>query len=143
MAMFKGCTALTNTPTLSASSVYYGAYYEMFSVCASLETAPILSATSIDSRCYVAMFKDCTSLKEAPVLPATSLREYCYYQMFKGCTLLNKVTCLATNISSMQCVDGWLDGVANNGTFTKAASMGDWSRGINGIPDSWTVIDAS
>lgn len=37
---------------------------------------------------------------------------------------------------------GWLDSVASNGMFTKAASMNDWTEGEEGIPSGWTVVDA-
>ena len=72
---------------------------------------------------------------------------------------------LATDISADECLENWVEGVAENGTFTKAASMdikeddseddsGDdympvflssrsanpsipW--GVNGIPEGWKV----
>jgi hypothetical protein len=71
-------------------------------------------------------------------LPATTLTAYCYSVMFYGCTNLNRVTCLATNKSALNCTHDWLETVAANGTFTKASSA-TWPRGADGIPNNWTV----
>ena len=46
---------------------------------------------------------------------------------------------MATDISAEGCTDGWVQGVATNGTFIKADSMTDWTTGIDGIPSGWTV----
>jgi len=59
--------------------------------------------------------------------------------MFYGCTSLNNIKCLATDISASYCTIGWVTGVAATGTFTKAASMTNWTTGANGIPSGWTV----
>ena len=61
-SMFRGCTALTTTPALPATTLVYG--------------------------CYNRMFEGCTNLTTVPELPATTLKGYCYYQMFYGCTKL-------------------------------------------------------
>lgn len=104
----------------------------------------ILPATSLTPGCYVDMFRGCTSLTTAPsILPATILVDTCYSSMFQGCTNLNYIKCLATDISANYCLNNWVDGVASSGTFVKAASMNDWTTGANGIPEGWTVVDAS
>ena len=61
--------------------------------------------------------------------------------MFYGCSSLTSITCLATEISADECVSDWLSGVADTGTFTKAADMEDWPDGDSGIPTGWTVED--
>ena len=99
----------------------------------------ILPATILAEYCYVSMFGGCTSLTKVPKLPATTLVDYCYNGMFNDCTNLNSITCLATDISAEGCTDGWVQGVATNGTFIKADSMTDWTTGIDGIPSGWTV----
>jgi len=101
----------------------------------------LLPATTLAWRSYYRMFKGCTGLTSTPILPATTLTEQCYFFMFSGCTNLNKVTCLATDISASSCTMNWLEGVATNGTFTKAANMSSWTTGANGIPSGWTVQD--
>jgi hypothetical protein len=59
--------------------------------------------------------------------------------MFTMCSNLSSVTCLATDISAQNCTMGWLQGVSQTGTFTKAAGMNAWTTGEDGIPSGWTV----
>jgi hypothetical protein len=90
------------------------------------------------------MFWGCTSLTQAPELPATTLTTGCYQYMFYNCTNLNHIKCLATDISASQCTNHWVGYVlTSSGTFVKAASMTSWVTGFDGIPDGWTVVDAS
>lgn len=81
-------------------------------------------------------------MEKGPVLNATTLASNCYANMFYGCTKLKSVTCFATDISATDCTHYWLEGVATNGTFTKASSMNAWTSGAHGIPEGWTVQDA-
>ena len=141
--MFYYCTSLTTAPELPATTLASGCYYNMFGGCTSLTTAPVLSATTLANNCYNAMFEGCTSLTTAPVLPATTLASGCYRNMFNGCTSLNSITCLATDKSASMCTNSWVFSVAASGTFTKAASMTNWTTGNNGIPKNWTVVDYS
>ena len=163
--LFEGCTQLTSAPKLPATALARNCYAMMFYGCTSLTSAPALPATALANGCYSYMFYGCTQLTTAPVLPATHLADYCYINMFNGCTKLNNITMLATNISATSCLENWVEGVAENGTFTKAVSMvidegnseddsGDdlgggyiptrsanpsipW--GASGIPAGWTV----
>ena len=61
--------------------------------------------------------------------------------MFNGCTSINKITCLATDISATSCTENWLPNVSSTGTFIKNPDMNDWTTGVSGIPDGWTVED--
>lgn len=140
--MFEDCSSLTTAPILIATTLAEGCFQEMFADCTSLTTAPELPATTLADGCYDHMFAGCTSLTIAPTLSATTLAEYCYYNMFRNCTSLNSVTCLATDISASNCTSYWLYNVASSGTFTKAAGMNDWPRGISGIPSTWTINNA-
>ena len=140
--MFYGCTGLTTAPELPATALaVYNCYGSMFQGCTGLTTAPELPATALAVNCYNSMFADCTGLTTAPELPATALAESCYSAMFYGCSSLTSITCLATEISADECVSDWLSGVADTGTFTKAADMEDWPDGDSGIPTGWTVED--
>ena len=141
--MFNGCTSLTSAPQLPATTLAQSCYYSMFGGCSGLTSAPILSATTLAQACYYSMFRDCTSLTSAPMLPATTLAKNCYVGMFLRCSSLNSITCLATDISANQCTYIWVKGVASNGTFTKASSMNDWTSGVDGIPNNWTVQNYS
>ena len=138
-SMFSNCTSLTSAPSLPATSLKGSCYKSMFSGCSSLTSAPELSATSLTVACYQSMFSGCSSLTSAPSLPATSLHNNCYYGMFSGCTNLNSVTMLAIDISASNCLNNWLKGVADTGTFIKAASMELLPTGASGIPSGWTI----
>ena len=115
----------------------------MLSNCTSITTAPALPATTLDYYCYRYMFQNCTSLTKAPELPATTLANSCYGYMFNGCAKLNYIKCLATDISATGCTKSWVSGVASTGTFVKPSSMTSWTTGVNGVPNNWTVQDAS
>ena len=141
--MFMSCYSLTTAPALPATTLANNCYHFMFLGCTSLTTAPELPATTLADYCYKGMFYNCTSLTTAPELPATTLASNCYESMFQGCTRLNHIKCLATNISANNCVNYWVQGVSSTGTFIKAASMSSWTTGISGIPNGWTVQDAS
>ena len=144
-ALFAGCTGLIFAKNLILPAINLGnsCYEEMFRGCSYLRTAPKLPATTLAMSCYRAMFQSCTSLTTASELPATTLVNSCYMYMFNGCTSLNSITCLATDISASNCTYGWVIGVASSGTFTKAASMLNWTTGNNGIPDGWIVQNNS
>lgn len=140
-SMFVNCTSLKEAPALPSKLLAEGCYMSMFNGCASLEKAPELPAATLKTKCYYAMFSSCFALTEAPVLSAKKLVSDCYTNMFFYCTNLNAITCLATDISTSGSTSNWTQGVALNGTFTKAAEMEDWESGQNGIPVTWTVVD--
>ena len=139
--MFYECTNLTTAPALPVTTLATECYQYMFYGCIRLVNAPTLPATTLATGCYECMFEGCTNLKNAPELPATKLADRCYGGMFYKCTKLNYIKCLATNISPKDCTYIWVYKVANIGTFVKAASITSWTRGDNGIPKGWTVIN--
>lgn len=134
-------TGFTTATTLSNSNTFSN----LFNSCTMLTSAEnlILPVNRLTSSCYYNMFYNCTSLTTAPELPATTLANNCYQQMFQGCTSLNYIKCLATDISANSCTYNWLANVKSTGTFVKNANMTGWTTGINGIPNGWTVQDAS
>ena len=140
--MFIMCRYLTSAPYLPATSLAYGCYEQMFQYCVALKTAPsILPALTLQPYCYSWMFMNCSALTQSPELPAKTLVSYSYLHMFDFCLKLQKIKCLATNISAVNCTAGWVDSVAANGVFTKAAGMSSWTRGKDGIPTGWTVTN--
>ena len=143
--MFNGCTSLTTAPELPATTLAQNCYGAMFNGCTSLTTAPELPATTLANGCYQSMFKGCTLLTTTPDLLATTLVDQCYRQMFYNCTNLNYIKCLATYVYANECVYQWAYGVAVNGTFVKDPNIttSQWGIGIHGIPEGWTVQDAS
>ena len=137
--MFSGCSSLTTAPALPVTTLKPNCYDGMFKGCISLTSAPELPATTLEQSCYSGMFYGCTQLTTAPVLPATTLVDFCYINMFNGCTKLNNITMLATDISATSCLEDWVDGVAENGTFTKAKDTSIPINSPSGIPEGWTV----
>ena len=67
-------------------------YSNMFQGCTSLTATPSLPATTLASYCYSNMFQGCTSLTAAPSLPATTLANNCYNSMFYLCTKIKLST---------------------------------------------------
>ena len=143
--MFYGCTSLTKAPELPATTLVMKCYWDMFRGCQSLTKAPALPATTLDDYCYSGMFDGCQSLTKAPELLATTLANGCYSGMFKNCGSLNEVHCKipssysANGISSY--ASGWLSGVSPTGTFYTNADA-NWPSGTDGIPTSWTRVNA-
>ena len=103
LSMFDGCTALTQAPTLPATTLATSCYYGMFSGCTSLTQAPSLPATTLAVGCYDSMFQGCTALTQAPALPATTLATSCYYYMFSGCTSLTQAPSLPATTMASNC----------------------------------------
>jgi len=88
------------------------------------------------------MFRGCSSLTKAPELPALNYPPNVYNYMFSGCTNLNYIKAMFTNAPSVTGTSGWLAGVSPTGTFVMNAAA-EWDpeeyRGVNGIPEGWTV----
>lgn len=140
---FDRCNIIDAKNLILPSSMMTKCFQYMFYYCTLLRTVPKLPETTLAEGCYYSMFVGCKSLTTAPSLPATTLAENCYYNMFGGCTSLKKITCLATDISARNCTSNWVSNVPSTGTFVKAASMNNWTTGTSGIPENWTVVDAS
>ena len=139
-------TTIRNHPTkdilLPATTLTPMCYMYLFSGCTGLTRAPELPATTLTMGCYHRIFDNCTGLTTAPTLPAKRLADDCYSCMFAGCTSLNYVKCLATDISAMGALDWWMEGVPAGGTFVKASTC-EWPTGLSGIPEGWTVENAT
>lgn len=135
---FAGAKVRNASGLVLPSNVTPHCYRGMFNECTSLILAPILPATTLAEYCYYQMFHR-TRLKEAPELPALELVSNCYKQMFFECGSLNYVKALFLTTPSDTYTNSWLRLVSSTGTFVKNANA-QWDvRGINGIPDNWTV----
>ena len=108
--MFYGCTGLTQTPALPATTLADNCYSFMFHGCTSLTQAPALPATTLTNNCYSYMFCGCTSLTQAPALPATTLAEYCYQSMFNDCKSLTQVPVLPATTMTYRCYSNMFEG---------------------------------
>ena len=142
------CSLFKKAPVVSAEHLVLPAttlkeycYRALFSWCTTLTKAPELPATTLAKGCYWYMFEQC-AITEAPVLNATTLVAECYGHMFKDCALLNSITCLATSgFNTSNCLAGWVENVAGDGAFVKAANVTSWTTGVNGIPAGWIVCE--
>ncbi len=111
--MFSGCTNLTRTPELPATTLNEYCYDSMFEDCTSLNQAPELPATTLANSCYNSMFSGCTALNQAPELPVTQLTEYCYYGMFSGCTSIVHAPELPATTLAQYCYSHMFSGCAS------------------------------
>ena len=137
--MFLNCNKLTTTPNILATTLADSCCSGMFTRCTSLTSAPELPAKELAHGCYAGLFRECTALTSAPELPAKVLVEGCYQQMFSGCSSLKNVTSYANNIDASYCLESWLDGVAESGTFYNYGSA-SYPRSGDGIPSGWTIV---
>ncbi len=136
--MFNGCKALTKAPKLPATSLAEACYQRMFGN-SGLTEAPELPAMDMQVMCYQYMFQNCTELEKAPVLPATQLNYWCYEYMFNGCAKLNYIKALFLTKPSASYTPNWVEGVAEEGTFVKNPDATWDVRGVNGVPEGWTI----
>lgn len=112
--MFNGCTSLTSTPALPATTVVNSCYENMFKDCTSLTTAPSIAATSCGGRSFYGMFQGCTSLVNVTTLLPTTIGAESYRNMFYGCTsLVNAPTIMATECSGQYSFASMFEGCTN------------------------------
>ena len=136
--MFNGCMALTKAPKLPATKLAEACYQRMFGN-SGLTEAPELPAMDLEVMCYEYMFEGSKSLTKAPVLPALHLNSWCYGNMFHDCSSLNYIKADFLTKPSSVYTYNWVDGVAAEGTFVKNPEASWDVRGVNGIPEGWSV----
>ena len=142
--MFGLCSSLKTACELPAEDIGAGAYMSMFSTCNALEKAPtILPCIYPLNSAYRWMFYGCGSLEVAPELPAVSAVSDAYKEMFINCRSLKYVKCMLEDENASTITPSWMDGVSSTGTFVKSPNMSGWTRGKNGIPNGWTIVDAT
>ena len=130
MWMYENCTALTESPAITADSIGYIAGANMFTGCQALEKANAINvkkigpnalqnlfaskpelkeavavnAEQLDVYACDHMFNGCPKLEKAPAtLPATTLADRCYSDMFAGCTALTKAPALPAKKLASYC----------------------------------------
>lgn len=137
--MFLACQSLTQAPELPATELSQYCYYYMFSSCSSLVKAPTeLPATTLQPYCYQGMFQNCISLVRAPYLPASQLASRCYNNMFAYCSKLSYIKAGILN-GSYQDMSYWVRNVSATGVYEKPVSSEFNERGVDGIPEGWTI----
>jgi hypothetical protein len=108
----------------------------------------ILPSTTLSQFCYSRMFLYCTELTTAPELPAATLVPHCYSNMFYNCANLEYIKMLAVGAIYVWSLYNWVEGVSAVGTFVKHPDQDSLPVAFHqnnyiGIPQGWTVIDAS
>ena len=63
--------------------------------------------------------------------------------MFANCTNLNYIKALFTTTPGTSYTSNWVSGVASTGTFVKNSAATWTTRGVNGIPNNWTIETAT
>ena len=139
-SMFNGCTSLIEAPELPATTTSSYCYESMFNNCTSLTKAPSkIQAATMSMYCSRNMFYGCTSLTKAPELQATKLNYGCYRSMFNGCTSLNEIKVSFTTWTSST-TNSWMTNVSPTGTFHCNPGLAP-KRGVNYIPEGWTIMN--
>ena len=149
--MFDGCTSLATAPYLGSTALTKSCYSFMFYGCSSLvNVQEVFPATNLVEMCYSNMFVGCSSLERAPELPATYYvgPGGAYTHMFKNCNSLNYVKCMLVDgqegydYDPIYLGEGWISG-SNAGTFVKHPNATWRLNSTGGVPQGWTVVDAS
>lgn len=150
--LFENITGFTGDASniiLPATACTEQCYRNMFAG-ANVVTPPKLPALTLAPYCYCNMFINAKQLEVSPDLLAPVLVEGCYTGMLhmqgsmtEAQKKLRYCRCLATNISARNCVTYFFNdsNVAQGGVFVKAASNNSWTRGSNGIPSRWTIVN--
>jgi hypothetical protein len=107
--LFSGCSSLTSSPKLPATTLTEQCYSLMFYNCDSLTTAPELPAMTVGVSSYAYMFQGCTALTKTPALPAMTLSNSCYGGMFYGCTSLTVARNLPATTLAERCYEGMFE----------------------------------
>ena len=143
--MFMGC-AITQAPEIEAVTLT-GTYncYCMFRSCSSMTIPPtVLKPETLTNSCYRGMFQLCTNLEESPFINARTLTSYSIQSMFYTASNLKRVTAMFTTTPSTTVSNGWLNGVAATGIFTKNPNA-TWDQTVtrdgNTVPSGWTIND--
>ena len=128
--MYENCTALTESPAITADSIGLRASEYMFSGSQALKKANAINvkkigpyalqnlfaykpelqeavavnAEQLDVYACYQMFSGCPKLEKAPAtLPATTLADHCYSDMFAGCAKLEKAPALPAQTLAPYC----------------------------------------
>ena len=140
---FENCAALTTPPDLPSNIVKFYSYASMFYNCASLREPPELGARILGTGSeFQHMFAGCTALTKSPDIMIETLKYETLSGMFSGCTNLSYIKVMIVEPFSSN-ASGWVSGVSQTGTFVMNKNA-EWDteeyRGVNGVPQGWTVV---
>lgn len=95
--------------------------------------------------CYY-MFQDCDMMEVGPDLPTeANTGQYIYQQMFNNCNILKSVKCMLNNptFTNTGTCYRMFYGVSTTGTLYKNPNATWDTVGSNGVPTTWTVVNAN
>lgn len=145
--MFSGCTSITDASGVitSMNKMVFNCCTRMFQDCTALRVPPSLPFTgTAEGSCYGYMFLRCSALETAPVIRCTKSGFASFSNMFNGCSRIREIEIHVEDWSTRagyETAKNWTIGVAANGTFKKNRLNTNIPRGVDGIPDGWTVVD--
>lgn len=145
--LFFEFTGLTSAEglVLDCDTVPDYCFERMFMWCYDLVTPPLIPATTIGAYGYHSMFEN-TGLTATPVIQNVSYTNGSFNAMFCDCHNLTQFTCLIegdfTDLEN-EITNYWTRGVASEGTFYKSSNATYIMDSMDGIPEGWTVVDAS
>ena len=98
---------------------------------------------------FNATFQNADMLREGPLFKCSSAATTCFDWAFIYCTSLETIRVPYLNAIPAAGFNWWVTGVPNTGTFYKKAGSNwtytvdytEYSRGNNGIPVGWTVME--
>lgn len=147
--MFYGCSNMTSTPTIQATTAGKSAFKSMFEGCTSItETARFTNTlTYVYSGTFESMYEGCTHLTKAyvPLASSGSYDSWTYRHLFKGCSRLTEIHngCKIDPATAGNYFYEWLDGVCNVGTYYYHPNTPGGESRIRqyyGIPENWTLV---
>ena len=129
--MYRGCTALTSTPSITFGSFASGTAHcqNMFYNCTSLVSTPNihLNATTVYQQTYKNMYRGCTKLTTAPEIKATTMfadvNNGSLVGMFYGCTALTYIKVNFTDWNSGNYTNSWTYKCNSYGRFDCPTSL--------------------
>lgn len=146
---FTNCTGLTDAENLilPAPVCTRECYRNMFAATRISTAVPKLPAMTLARACYTNMFIGCNTLETAPDLPAPTLVQDCYSGMLymQSGKTLRYIKCLATNLSASGALTNFhhSSNISPTGVFVKYPGATWASGGTSGIPNGWTIIEAT
>lgn len=142
--MFSGSILYMPPAVLPATRLYSQSYNGMF-YSTKIKEAPIISATTLASGCCSSMFSNCYWLEKGPALMAKTLTSYCYERMFSNCYELRYIKAMFTGSTfSNSELRYWTEmcySAKENGVFVKNSASNFSTRGSNGIPNQWQIVN--
>ena len=137
--MYANCVNLEEVAELIIDEPLGSDCYGMYMGCTSLKDASKIIINKPQISSYRRMFYGCTSLEFSPTINCLGLSQDIFKETFYDCQSLQYIKALFTSTPGSSYTSNWVYGVPNNGIFVKNKAA-TWNvRGVNGIPNGWTI----